>query len=102
MTAAHTATPTPVTANNLAASMIAVGRHDEARTLLAEHASTADSLPELQANLAFLYLQSGDIAAGREALRRALAEGADPRDPRIAVLQDRLDGSQQVTATPVE
>ncbi|MBL8735512.1 MAG: hypothetical protein JNL12_03725 [Planctomycetes bacterium] len=83
---AHELGKTTLTGANLAASLIVLGMNDEARVLLRSIAAPA-APPELHANLAFVELKCGSAAAARDSLLRALAAGADARNPRLVALE---------------
>jgi Tfp pilus assembly protein PilF len=90
---AHDLGHTPLTAANLGAVLLTLGEFESARALMAAVVGTA-SPPELLANLAFAELSTGKPDAARESLRRALAAGADARNPRLVAL-DRLIGDAE-------
>ncbi|MBL9075979.1 MAG: tetratricopeptide repeat protein [Planctomycetes bacterium] len=93
---AHLLGQTPLTAANLAAALLALGDCEAARELLVG-ARRDDAPPELHGNLAFAQLQLGQVQEARESLRRALAAGADARNPRLVAL-DRLIGDAEQAA----
>ncbi|MCU0867183.1 MAG: tetratricopeptide repeat protein [Planctomycetes bacterium] len=84
--AAHDKSKTTMTAANLGAAMLVLGEVEAARELLRSVADPS-APPELHANLAFAELQTGHADLARESLRRALAAGADARNPRLVALQ---------------
>jgi Flp pilus assembly protein TadD len=86
---AHAAIGTSTSASNLAAAMLLSGETEAARTLL-RAAGDAQSPPELHANLAYAELATGNLTAARAAFERALAAGAEPRNPRVNALQRML------------
>ena len=88
--AAHTRSNTTMTAANLGAALLVLGEFEAARELLRGIADPS-APPELHANLAFAELQTGHADLARESLRRALAAGADARNPRLVALQRLLD-----------
>jgi type II secretory pathway component GspD/PulD (secretin)/Tfp pilus assembly protein PilF len=90
---AHDLGHTPLTAANLGAVLLTLGEFESARALMAAVVGTA-SPPELLANLAFAELSTGKPDAARESLRRALAAGAEARNPRLVAL-DRLIGDAE-------
>ncbi|MFN7591461.1 MAG: hypothetical protein ACK501_00525 [Planctomycetota bacterium] len=99
---AHELGKTMLTGANLAASLIVLGKNDEARDLLRSIAAPA-APPELHANLAFVELQCGLVVAARESLLRALAAGADARNPRIVALERLVADAEKaasVAASP--
>ncbi len=100
---AHELGNTPLTASNLAASLIELGEFEMATVLLRP---MADGLVagELYANLAFCELQGGEIARARAALRSAYVSGVDARSPRIVALEQLIGDAEaaQVARPPAE
>lgn len=88
--AAHATAGTAFSANNLGAALLLCGEAAEARTLLAA-AAGADAPAELLANLAYADLAVGEIDAARNNLQRALAAGADPRNPHVSALVSLIE-----------
>jgi Tfp pilus assembly protein PilF len=88
--AAHRHGKSTMTAANLGAALLVLGEVQAARELLRSIADPS-APPELHANLAFAELQTGHADLARESLQRALAAGADARNPRLVALQ-RLIG----------
>lgn len=99
---AHELGKTTLTGANLAASLIVLGMNDEARELLRGIAAPS-APPELHANLAFVELKCGFVAAARDSMLRALAAGADARNPRLVALERMVADAEKaaaVAATP--
>ncbi len=86
---AHELAGSPVTALNLAAALLTLGRAEVARDLLRPFAADG-APPELFANLAFAEWSSGEAEPARATLERALDAGVDPRNPRVVALQRLL------------
>lgn len=95
---AHELGKTPLTGANLAASLIVLGMNDEARELLRGIAAPS-APPELHANLAFVELKCGHVGASRDSLLRALAAGADARNPRLVALDRMIVDAEKAAAT---
>lgn len=83
---AHGLGGTAITAANLGAVTLALGKAEQAAALL-HGAIGPDAPPELYANLAFAELEVGRVEHAREQLEAALVAGADVRNPRIVALQ---------------
>jgi Flp pilus assembly protein TadD len=98
---AHELGKTTLTGANLAASLIVLGMHDEARELLRAIAAPA-APPELHANLAFVELKCGYVAAARDSLLRALAAGADARNPRLVALDRMIADAEKAAAVAAQ
>ncbi len=93
---AHEKAQSSMTAANLGAAMMLLGEAAEARELMR---ASADPMapPELHANLAYAELANGHVEKARASLLRALAAGAESRNPRIVALE-RLIGDAEVKA----
>jgi type II secretory pathway component GspD/PulD (secretin)/Flp pilus assembly protein TadD len=96
---AHTIGKTSLTAANLAAVLLVLGQHAEARDLLRGIAG-ASSPPELHANLAFAELSTGDVAKARASLDQAMLSGVDARNPRIVALDRLVADAEKKLAAP--
>jgi Tfp pilus assembly protein PilF len=75
--------------------------HDEALELLRAIAAPA-APPELHANLAFVELKCGYVAAARDSLLRALAAGADARNPRLVALDRMIADAEKAAAVAAQ
>ncbi len=94
---AHELGGTAMTAANLGAALIAVGDVGAARDLMLT-VPTTGAPPELHANLAFAELGTGHLVEAREQLQRALAGGADSRNPRLVALQRSIQAAERKAA----
>lgn len=94
---AHELGKTPLTGANLAAALIVLGLVDDAGELLRGIAAPSAS-PELHANLAFVELKCGHVAAARDSMLRALAAGADARNPRLVALERMVADAEKAAA----
>ena len=94
---AHQIAQSSMTAANLGAAMMLLGETDAARELMR---ASADPMapPELHANLAHTELSSGHADKARASLLRALAAGADARNPRIVALERLVEEGEAKTA----
>lgn len=91
---AHERAPAAWTAANLAAALLLCGEPATARALLTARLQVdPNAPPELFANLAAADLAVGEPAAAAGHLQRALAAGADPRNPRIHALRRLVDAA---------
>ncbi len=97
---AHAVGQSTLTAANLGGALLALGETEAARELLRATASPS-APPELHANLAFAELSTGHADKARESLNRALAAGADARNPRLVALERLVvDAEQKAAAKP--
>jgi len=94
---AHDLGRTPLTAANLGAALLTLGDFEGARVLMAGAEGVA-APPELYANLAFAELSTGRPDDARANLRRALAAGADARNPRLVALERLIDDAERAAA----
>ena len=92
-TRAHELGNTMLTAANLGAAWLALGKPEQARKLLMGVTDIA-APPELHANLAFAHLKAGEVEAARQSLNSAFSAGADARNPRIVALQRMVDDAE--------
>jgi len=97
---AHQIGKTILTAANLGAAWLALGKPEKARELLMGQKGKA-APPELHANLAFSHLDAGEVEMARASLNNAYSEGADSRNPRIIALERLVadaEGNQHAEA----
>ncbi len=84
-----------ITANNLAAAMMATGQDKTARELLEEQVRKAEPPAEVFGNLSYLQIQSGQLEEARATLGKGLGYGLDRRDPRVRALYRLLADAQE-------
>ena len=87
---AHEKSANELTATNLGAVLLALGRNDDAHAVLSAQVNSSIRFPELLANLAFAALELGQEPEARTHFEAALRAGADPNDPRIDALARKL------------
>ena len=83
----HLARPSEIAASNLAAVLMAAGRHENARGVLMTIDPARTKHPQPHLNLAYLHLLAGELGSAESELQRADHRGASASDPRMMALR---------------